>query len=55
MTDAESFDVVCPHCMTTFSAQLTALAALPYMDSKCPLCWPLVPAERTDAEEPAST
>jgi len=55
MTDAESFDVVCPHCKKTFSAQLIDGAAARYRGFKCPHCKLFVPAERTDAEEPAST
>jgi phage FluMu protein Com len=52
-TETESFEVVCPHCKKTFTAQLMAGAASRYRGFKCPHCKLFVPAERTTADEAA--
>jgi DNA-directed RNA polymerase subunit RPC12/RpoP len=48
-----SFEVVCPHCGKGFTAELIDGAAERYRGFKCPHCKLFVPAERTDADEPA--
>ena len=46
-----SFEVVCPHCKKSFTAELIDGAAERYRGFKCPHCKLFVPAERTDADE----
>jgi DNA-directed RNA polymerase subunit RPC12/RpoP len=48
-----SFEIVCPHCRKTFTAELIDGAAERYRGFKCPHCKLFVPAERTDADENA--
>jgi hypothetical protein len=51
MAEPASFEVVCPHCKKTFTAELIDGAAARYRGFKCPHCKLFVPVERTDAEE----
>jgi len=43
---SRSFEIVCPHCKKTFTAELIAGAAERYRGFKCPHCKLFVPAER---------
>lgn len=45
------FELECPHCHKTFSAELLEGTAARYRGFKCPHCRLFVPAERTDAEQ----
>jgi len=45
------FEVECPHCHKTFSAELLEGSAERYRGFKCPHCKLFVPKERADAEE----
>ena len=49
--DVESFEIVCPHCKKTFTAELIDGAAARYRGFKCPHCKLFVPAERAAPEE----
>ena len=53
MSAGGSFEIVCPHCKKSFTAELIDGAADRYRGFKCPHCKLFVPAERTDADEPA--
>ena len=55
MTEPTSFEVVCPHCKKTFTAELMRGDAARYRGFKCPHCKLFVPAERAEAEEPATS
>jgi hypothetical protein len=50
----DSFEIVCPHCKKTFTAELIDGAAERYRGFKCPHCKLFVPAERASAEDAAS-
>jgi phage FluMu protein Com len=45
------FEVECPHCHKTFSAELLEGSAERYRGFKCPHCKLFVPYERADAEQ----
>ena len=51
MTDdaetGEQFEIRCPHCKKTFTAQLIAGTAERYRGFKCPNCKLFVPAARS--------
>ena len=51
MAEVETFDVICPHCKKSFTAELIDGAAARYRGFKCPHCKLFVPAERTEADE----
>jgi DNA-directed RNA polymerase subunit RPC12/RpoP len=46
-----SFEVTCPHCRKTFTAELIDGDAARYRGFKCPHCRLFVPAERAGADE----
>jgi hypothetical protein len=48
--EAETFELVCPHCKKTFTASLIAGAAERYRGFKCPHCRLFVPAARADSK-----
>jgi hypothetical protein len=54
VTEAPSFDVVCPHCKKSFSAELLGDGSARQRGFKCPHCKLFVPAERTETEEPTA-
>jgi phage FluMu protein Com len=45
------YEVECPHCHRTFTAELLAGAAGRYQGFKCPHCKLFVPYERADEQE----
>jgi phage FluMu protein Com len=47
----ESFEVECPHCHKSFSAELLAGAAPRYRGFKCPHCKLFVPYERAEERD----
>jgi hypothetical protein len=49
--EPEVFDVECPHCHKTFSAQLLEGALARYRGFKCPHCKLFVPYERAEERE----
>jgi transposase-like protein len=51
MDEPERFEVVCPHCKKTFTAELIGGAAARYRGFKCPHCRLFVAAERADSDE----
>jgi DNA-directed RNA polymerase subunit RPC12/RpoP len=54
-TEGRSFEVVCPHCRKTFTAELIEGEAERYRGFKCPHCKLFVPAKRAGADEPAAS
>ena len=46
--EGKSFEVVCPHCRKTFTAELIEGDAERYRGFKCPHCKLFVPAERAE-------
>jgi len=54
MGEPERFEIVCPHCKKTFTAELIDGAAERYRGFKCPHCKLFVPAERVDRSDPAA-
>jgi hypothetical protein len=46
-----SFEVQCPHCGTTFQAELISGAAPRYEGFKCPNCRLFVPYGRADEQD----
>ena len=50
MGEAERFEIVCPHCKKTFTAELIDGSAERYRGFKCPHCKLFVPAERVDSD-----
>ena len=50
MSGVEKYDVVCPHCNTSFRGELIA-ADESRQVFKCPNCRLFVPLERADVEE----
>ena len=55
-TEAETFEVVCPHCKKTFEAALLGedAEAARYRGFKCPFCKLFVPADRAEPEDAES-
>jgi hypothetical protein len=45
-----TFDVHCPHCKKTFSAELIEGEAERYRGFKCPHCKLFVPAKQAEAQ-----
>jgi phage FluMu protein Com len=53
--ETERFEVACPHCKKTFTAELMDGAAARYRGFKCPHCKLFVPAEHaTSASDTTS-
>jgi hypothetical protein len=50
---AEIYEVSCPHCHKSFTADLMGGAAERYRGFKCPHCKLFVPYERADTAEDA--
>ena len=50
MADTQRFEVVCPHCRKTFTAELIDGAAERYRGFKCTHCKLFVPAKRAEPE-----
>ena len=50
MADTQRFEIVCPHCRKTFTAELMDGAAERYRGFKCTHCKLFVPAERAEPE-----
>jgi DNA-directed RNA polymerase subunit RPC12/RpoP len=48
MGEPTRFEIVCPHCKKSFTAELLSGAAERYRGFKCPHCRLFVPAERVD-------
>ena len=51
---AGTFEVTCPHCKKSFTAELIDGAAERYRGFKCPHCRLFVPAVRGEPEERVS-
>jgi hypothetical protein len=47
----ETYEVSCPHCRKSFTAQLMKGTAARYHGFKCPHCRLFVPYERADEQE----
>ena len=52
--EGKSFEVVCPHCRKTFTAEMIEGDAARYRGFKCPHCKLFVPAERAESEADTS-
>jgi phage FluMu protein Com len=51
VTEATGYEVECPHCHKSFSAELIEGSAARYRGFKCPHCKLFVPAAHGEAEE----
>jgi transposase-like protein len=49
-TESSDFDVECPHCHKSFSAELIEGSAARYRGFKCPHCRLFVPAEHGEEQ-----
>ena len=47
----DEYQVVCPHCKKSFTAELLPGSAERYRGFKCPHCKLFVPAERANGDE----